>query len=210
MLLCIAPVTLCGGHGSGVGMHAHQPDTTTSDGLRGTYVVMAQKRSMLSPSPVEEDVETLLAQSSAARALGPPPAAARPSVAPGGPPAAAAPGGGRGRWGQRLTLAPQLSAWGRKSAELAEDEEAAAPGGKMLSGSYSPEDGASLKRARSAEAESPPTTQLYALRSRACPHRSPPGFGTCPDPEAAAAAERAASATQGPIKSRLKVPSPDP
>lgn len=31
------------------------------------------------------------------------------------------------------------------------------------------------------------------------------GFGACPDPEAAAAAERAASATQGPIKSRLKV-----
>lgn len=75
----------------------------------------------------------------------------------------------------------------------------------MCAGSHSPQDGASLRRARSAEAESPPTTQLYALRSRACPHRSPPGFGTCPDPEAAAAAERAASATQGPIKSRLKV-----
>jgi hypothetical protein len=74
-----------------------------------------------------------------------------------------------------------------------------------LAASYSPEDGASLKRARSAEAESPPTTQLYALRSRACPHRSPPGFGSCPNPEAAAAAERAASITMGPIKSRLKV-----
>lgn len=77
--------------------------------------------------------------------------------------------------------------------------------GNLSAGSHSPEDGASLRRALSAEAESPPTTQLYALRSRACPHRSPPGFGTCPDPEAAAAAERAASATQGPIKSRLKV-----
>ena len=73
-------------------------------------------------------------------------------------------------------------------------------------GSNSPVNGASLRRARSAEAESPPTTQLYALRSRAAPpHRSPPGFGASPDPEAAAAADHAASTTMGPIKSRLKV-----
>ncbi|BDA42156.1 hypothetical protein COCOBI_03-0410 [Coccomyxa sp. Obi] len=162
-----------------------------------------RKRSMLSPSPAEDDVETLLAQSSAARAFGPAPAAARPAAGPAASAGCAAGGGGgRGRWGQRLTLAPQRSAWGRKAAEPLADDDAAPE--KVLSGSYSPEDGASLRRAVSAEAESPPTTQLYALRSRACPHRSPPGFGTCPDPEAAAAAERAASATQGPIKSRLK------
>ena len=86
--------------------------------------------------------------------------------------------------------------------------------------------------AHSVEAESPPVTLLYALRSRgaaalgaivpagarvgngdmrgAAPgpgpqHRSPPGFGNDPDPQAAAAAERAASVTLGPIKSRLKV-----
>ena len=81
--------------------------------------------------------------------------------------------------------------------------------GFALAGSNSPVNGASLRRARSAEAESPPTTQLYALRSRAAaPHRSPPGFGASPDPEAAAAADHAASTTMGPIKSRLKVRTP--
>ena len=79
---------------------------------------------------------------------------------------------------------------------------------RLVAGSNSPVNGASVRRARSAEAESPPATQLYALRSRATapPHRSPPGFGHSPDPEAAAAADHAASTTMGPIKSRLKVP----
>ena len=79
---------------------------------------------------------------------------------------------------------------------------------ERCAGSNSPVGAASMRRARSAEAESPPTTQLYALRSRvaAAPlQRSPPGFGASPDPEAAAAADHAASTTMGPIKSRLKV-----
>lgn len=71
-------------------------------------------------------------------------------------------------------------------------------------GSECEEAGPAAARARSAEAESPPTTQLYALRSRACPHRSPPGFGAHPNSAAVEAAEHAASAELGPIKSRLK------
>lgn len=86
---------------------------------------------MLSPSPADDDVETLLAQSSAARVLGQPPhAAGRP--APNLAASAGGGGGGRGRWGQRLTLAPQRSAWGRKPAEPPAEEDAAL--GKMLSG----------------------------------------------------------------------------
>ncbi|CAK0771125.1 hypothetical protein CVIRNUC_003835 [Coccomyxa viridis] len=111
--------------------------------------------------------------------------------------------GGRGRWGQRLTLSSQRNShWGRSTQTLEEPPAAEKP----LEGSNSPVNGASVRRARSAEAESPPATQLYALRSRAAapPHRSPPGFGYSPDPEAAAAADHAASTTMGPIKSRLK------
>jgi hypothetical protein len=76
--------------------------------------------------------------------------------------------------------------------------------GGAAAGSEGEEAGAARARARSAEAESPPTTQLYALRSRARPQRSPPGFGASPDPAAAEAAQHAASAELGPIKSRLK------
>ena len=52
--------------------------------------------------------------------------------------------------------------------------------------------------AASAEAESPPAQKAYHLRQ--LPHRSLPGFGDNATPEAAAAAERAASVTLGPIK----------
>ena len=86
---------------------------------------------MLSPSPADDDVETLLAQSSAARVLGQPPHAAgrhAPNLAA----STGGGGGGRGRWGQRLTLAPQRSAWGRKPAEPPAEEDVAL--GKMLSG----------------------------------------------------------------------------
>ena len=144
--------------------------------------------------------------------------------------------GGRGRWGQRLTLSSQRNShWGRSTQTLEEPPAEKPLEGRLwpqgssgcrppclpmlaakaqekqslsVAGSNSPVNGASLRRARSAEAESPPATQLYALRSRAAapPHRSPPGFGHSPDPEAAAAADHAASTTMGPIKSRLKVP----
>lgn len=89
---------------------------------------------MLSPSPAEDDVETLLAQSSAARAFGPQPSsAARPAAGPAvSAGCAAGGGGGRGRWGQRLTLAPQRSAWGRKATDPLADEDAAPE--KVLSG----------------------------------------------------------------------------
>lgn len=60
----------------------------------------------------------------------------------------------------------------------------------------------SSKRARSAEAESPASTQqLYALRSRSKP---PPGFGDNPDPAAERAAREAHAMTTGPLKKRLK------
>lgn len=94
------------------------------------FPLPAQKRSMLSLSPADDDVETLLAQSSAARALGQPPHATGRVGAPNL--AASAGGGGRGRWRQRLTLAPQRSAWGRKPAEPPAEEDAAL--GKLLSG----------------------------------------------------------------------------
>ena len=57
----------------------------------------------------------------------------------------------------------------------------------------------------SAEVESPPAQKAYALRSRLGPQQAPPGFGDSASPEAAAAAEQAASNTQGPLKKRLKV-----
>ena len=59
-------------------------------------------------------------------------------------------------------------------------------------------------QAFSAEAESPPAHKAYDLRSRSA-NSVPPGFGEDATPEAAAAAERAASVTLGPIKKRLKV-----
>lgn len=56
------------------------------------------------------------------------------------------------------------------------------------------------------EAESPPAHKAYDLRPRASSTpQSTPGFGKDATPEAVAAAERAASITQGPIKKRLKV-----
>lgn len=56
------------------------------------------------------------------------------------------------------------------------------------------------------EAESPPVRPPeYELRRRGPSQEPPPGFGSSATPEAAAAAERAASVTCGPIKKRLKV-----
>ena len=75
----------------------------------------------------------------------------------------------------------------------------------LYGGSEDAEFGPFLKRAKSAEAESPAAAQqLYSLRSRSAPRKAPPGFGENPDPNVAAAARAAAASTQGPIKKRLK------
>ncbi|KAK9797807.1 hypothetical protein WJX73_009571 [Symbiochloris irregularis] len=64
---------------------------------------------------------------------------------------------------------------------------------------------ATMEDAWTGEAESPPAHKSYDLRPRASSTpQSTPGFGKDATPEAAAAAERAASITQGPIKKRLK------
>ncbi|KAK9845829.1 hypothetical protein WJX81_003734 [Elliptochloris bilobata] len=154
-----------------------------------------KRRSLLAAAEAErEPAHSSMALSHAGAALGVPPAGPIGRIRTRWASARGGSGGGGGgarmgglAWGPRTTGPPGEGGHGG-----------------TMSGGEAEEVGLPIARARSAEAESPPTTQLYALRSRACPHRSPPGFGAHPDPAAAAAAEHAASAELGPIKSRLK------